>query len=65
MSITVVHYADPTRPWVIPNEQYDPAVHTLWDERHAQPKPRRARKAVVAPEPEPVEPEPEAPEDDA
>lgn len=37
MSIAVVNPTDPTRPWVIPADQYDPAIHTLWAERHAEP----------------------------
>lgn len=48
MSIAVVNPTDPTRPWVIPDEQYDPAIHTLWAERHAVPGPV---------EPEPVDDE--------
>lgn len=39
MSIAVVHPNDPNRPWVIPADQYDPAIHTLWAERHAVPEP--------------------------
>lgn len=39
MNVAIVHPRDPKRPTVIPEEQYNPDLHELWDEPVGDPLP--------------------------